>query len=201
MALTDKQVNNKHERLTDKQAIFVEEYLKCFNATDAAKAAGYRGTRNVLASIGHTNLKIPAIAEVISQRMTEAAMGADEVMMRLAEHARFDIGPYLSTVGDVEINIEKLRIAEKTRVIKKLTQTKRTRKDKDGAETEDVSITVEMYDAQAALQLIGKHHKMFTERSEVLNIDLSKLTDEQLARVAAGEDVMQVVLSGYVATD
>ena len=37
-------------------------------------------------------------------------------------------------------------------------------------------------------------------KTENINIDLSKLTDEQLARVVAGEDPMQVVLSGYVAT-
>lgn len=30
------------------------------------------------------------------------------------------------------------------------------------------------------------------------NVDLSKLTNQQLARVAAGEDVLQVILSGYV---
>lgn len=33
----------------------------------------------------------------------------------------------------------------------------------------------------------------------VANIDYSKLSDEQLRRIADGEDVMQVILSGYVA--
>lgn len=35
-------------------------------------------------------------------------------------------------------------------------------------------------------------------RTENLNIDFAKLSDEQLARIAAGEDPMQVVLSGYI---
>lgn len=34
----------------------------------------------------------------------------------------------------------------------------------------------------------------------VANIDYSKLSDEQLRRIADGEDVMQVILSGYVIT-
>lgn len=37
-------------------------------------------------------------------------------------------------------------------------------------------------------------------RNDNVNIDLSKLTDEQLVRVAAGEDPMKVVLSDYVTT-
>lgn len=42
----------------------------------------------------------------------------------------------------------------------------------------------------------------FVDRVENRNydIDLSKLTNEQLERVAAGEDPLQVVLDGYVST-
>ena len=36
------------------------------------------------------------------------------------------------------------------------------------------------------------------QRTANIEIYLSKLTDDQLARVANGEDVMQVVLSGYI---
>jgi hypothetical protein len=43
----------------------------------------------------------------------------------------------------------------------------------------------------------------FVERIDNRNydIDLSKLTNDQLERVAAGEDPLQVVLDGYVATN
>lgn len=50
---------------------------------------------------------------------------------------------------------------------------------------------VELYSVQDALQLMGKHHGQFSERN--LNIDLSKLTDEQLQRLAAGEDILHVL--------
>ena len=33
------------------------------------------------------------------------------------------------------------------------------------------------------------------------DIDLSKLSDEQLDRVAAGEDVMKVIIDGYIASN
>lgn len=50
---------------------------------------------------------------------------------------------------------------------------------------------IEMYSVQEALQLMGKHWGQFNDRS--LQIDLSKLTDEQLARLAAGEDIVHVL--------
>ncbi|MCB1719976.1 MAG: terminase small subunit, partial [Candidatus Competibacteraceae bacterium] len=64
--------------LTAKQQKFVDEYLKSRNATSAALAAGY--SERSAHSIGWENLRKPEIAEVISQRVTESAMSADEVL-------------------------------------------------------------------------------------------------------------------------
>ena len=51
------------------------------------------------------------------------------------------------------------------------------------------------------LKTIGRN-RGYMERVENRNydIDLSKLTNEQLERVAAGEDPLQVVIDGYIAT-
>jgi len=57
------------------------------------------------------------------------------------------------------------------------------------------SALVEQY--RATLDDIAKETGGRKVRTENLNIDLSKLSDDQLARVIAGEDPMQVVLSGY----
>ena len=98
-----------------KQTLFVEEYLKTFNATKAALAAGY--SPKTACAIGWENLRKPEIAEVIKQRLNESAMSADEALMHLASIARGEKG--------------------------------------------------EVRDQIAALQLIGKHHKLFVEKSEV----------------------------------
>lgn len=74
--------------LTNKQKLFVDSYLNCWNATQAAKEAGYKGNLATLGVVGHENLKKPKIAEIISIRLKESAMSADEVLMRLAERAR-----------------------------------------------------------------------------------------------------------------
>lgn len=187
--------------LNSKQQLFVETYLTTFNATQSALMAGY--AEKSAYSQGARLLKNDEIKTAISERLGESAMTADEVLMRLAKQARGDIRDYLA-VGEygVDVDLSAAIEAKKTDLIKKLTHKKTVRTDKDDATTEETYIQIEMYDAQAALQLIGKHHALFVDKSEVRNydIDLSKLTDEQLARVAAGEDVMKVIVDGYLAS-
>lgn len=193
--------------LSAKHQLFVETYLQKFNSTDAYLAAYPNVNRATAASNGYRLLKENVdVIESVQTRLSEAAMSADEVLMRLAEQARGDIGEYLRhdpSTDDVLIDLPKAMEAQKTRLIKKLTQKRTTRTMKDDSEIEEVVISIEMYDAQAALGMIGKKHGLFVDRSENRNydIDLSKLTNEQLERVAAGEDPLQVVIDGYIATN
>ncbi len=86
--------------LTDKQEMFVEEYLKCFNATQAAKNAGY--SEKTAGKIGSENLSKPDIDSRIRARMKEAAMSADECLFHLATVARgqgFDKVRALELIG------------------------------------------------------------------------------------------------------
>ena len=62
------------DRLTDKQAAFVREYVADHNATQAAIRAGY--SQSTAYSIGWENLRKPEIAEAITEY--ESAL-ADEI--------------------------------------------------------------------------------------------------------------------------
>lgn len=130
--------------LSKKRQIFIDEYLKSFNATQAARAAGYSGNDNVMAQMGHKLVRDGKIAEIIRQRLQESAMSADEVLQRLAEHAR----------------------SERSK------------------------------DSLSALNILAKHHGLLTDRIEQqsinLDIDLNDLTDEQLQRLADGEDLASI---------
>lgn len=143
-------VTEEPGELTDKQRAFVEEYLQCFNATQAAIRAGY--SEDSAHAIGWENLRKPEIAEMVSRRLSESAMTADEVLMRLAEQARGVPAEYISTRGTVKIS--KLVKDGKTHLIKKIRDTANGRE-------------YEFYDAQSALQLIGRHHAIFVERQEL----------------------------------
>ncbi len=153
--------------LTGKQQQFVNEYLCCFNATEAARRAGY--SEKTASEIGYENLRKPQIAEAIKRRLAETAMSADEVVMRLAEHARSDIGHFLHQDENGEIRVALLdeagALLPETRLIKKVTQRKLVRTSKDMLE-EETTLALELYDAQAALVHLGKHHKLFVDRTE-----------------------------------
>lgn len=81
--------------LTTKRQAFVEHYLACWNASEAARRASYAhpGTE------GHRLLQNVEIQEHIKERLTEVTMSADEVLKRLAEIARnLDSGDYLKAL-------------------------------------------------------------------------------------------------------
>lgn len=137
--------------LRDKQAAFVNEYLIDFNATRAAQRAGYEGDENVLAVQGYRLLRNAKIAEAIQARLSERALTASEVIMRLGEQARNEHGKYVDKDGTVDLS--KLIADGKSHLIKGIKETKYGK-------------NIEFYDAQAALALLGKHHNIFKEETE-----------------------------------
>lgn len=137
--------------LTQLQENFVNEYLVDFNATRAAQRAGYKGTDASLATIGWENLRKLEIAEAVSQRLQEKAMGPDEVLMRLAEQARNEHGRYIDENGSV--NLPLLIADGKGHLIKGVKETQFGR-------------NIEFYDAQSALGLLAKHHGLLNERTD-----------------------------------
>lgn len=141
--------------LSTKQKVFIEEYLKTFNATQAALAAGY--SPETAHATGWENLRKPEIAKAISQRLSEKAMSADEVLMRLAEQARAAYSDAIDEDGTVDV--AKLVSTGRAHLIKAIKFTESGKKN------------VEFYDAQSALQLLGKHHKLFTDKQEITGKD------------------------------
>jgi phage terminase small subunit len=183
------------DKLTTKQRLFVESYLSNgFNATEAARVAGYQGNENTLSSVGYENLRKPEIAAVVSARIDEAAMSANEVLHRLSAIGRGDVSDVLDDDG--RFDFEKARRAKKTGLLKKLKR-KTTKKQVDThtegedeeAETIETSIVYEeiefeMYSAHEALRDLGKYHRLFGEGGGSLNLNL---TPEQLAQMAEEE--------------
>jgi phage terminase small subunit len=149
--------------MRDKQRVFVEEYFKDWNATQAALRAGYahpnkQGPR-LLVNVG--------IAEAIKQRISEKAMSADEVLTRLAEHARGDMGDFLdiSSVA-FQVDLDRAKDLGITHLIKKVKMRTTTTLSKEGVETETHDIEIELYDAHAALVDIGRYHALFTDNTK-----------------------------------
>ncbi len=91
-------------------------------------------------------------------------MGADEVLTRLAEHARGSIEDLLDASG--QLNLAEARTNGKLYLVKKLKRTTRVYRENDEPVTQTLD-EVELHDAQAALVHLGRHHKLFTDKHEL----------------------------------
>jgi phage terminase small subunit len=155
--------------LTVKQQSFLEHYLACWNASEAVRRMGYTGTRANRA--GEDYLSKPDIQAAIKQRLTELQMSADEVLTRLTSHARSSMAPFIRRDTDGDLYGFDLSETQPLHLIKKASVTRRRQKDdKDDIITVE-TVTIELYDAQAALQLLGRHHKLFVDRTELTGKD------------------------------
>lgn len=142
------------KKLTDKQQAFINEYLKCWNATESAKRANYKGNDVTLAAVGYENLRKPQIKEEIQRRIEEETMSADEVLHRLTRQARGTFGDVLRLAGSVPL-MDWERAFE-TGAIDNVKE----------INFRDGSITVKLYDAQSALVQLGRAHGLFVDRTK-----------------------------------
>jgi phage terminase small subunit len=181
--------------LSAKQKAFINEYLSDFNATRAAERAGYKGDANTLAVTGHDLLRNPKISEVISKRLSEAAMTADEVLNRLADQARSSMSDFVrfNDNGDPVFDLQAASVMGKLHLAKKLKTKTRSWSEptfnmhsgeSESREVTETSIEFELYDAQAALVQIGKHHKLFTDKVEVEHSGSVEITGDERAQAA-----------------
>jgi phage terminase small subunit len=143
--------------LTLKQSSFCDHYILTGNATDAAIKAGYTLDRDSAAQIGCRLLRNVKIQNEIKRRLGIAVASGSEVLELLTKHARADLTDVLDASGQLSWSKAKSK-----RLLKKL-KTK-TRTDKDGNVT--VEHEYEIHDPQAALEKLGRFHKLFTDRIE-----------------------------------
>lgn len=134
--------------LTHKQQLFVAEFLVSLNATQAAKKAGYKGSDKQLTVTGAQNLAKPSIAEAVKKAMDERAekigITQDWVLGNLKTVAErcMQTAPVLDRRGN-HVRVET----------------------PDGEEA--LAYTFNALGANKALELLGKHLGMFTDRLAV----------------------------------
>jgi phage terminase small subunit len=159
--------------LTNKQRIFVAEYTKDFNATRAAIAAGYSEVS--AHNIGWQNVRKGEIADEIEKVVNARCMTKEEVLHRLGEQGRADVKDFLSTQADGTpfFDYQGALDQGKTHLIKKMKTKRRiyTEKGKEDTPIVETEVEFELHDSQNALVQIGRHHKLFTDKSELSGPD------------------------------
>jgi hypothetical protein len=132
--------------LKGKRQIFANEYIKCWNATEAARAAKYKHPGQQ----GHRLLKNVEIQKAIKEALEKSAMSKDEALFRLGAMARADVGRYIDEHGIIDW------VAVK----------------RDGILFKEIKhikgeSSFKMHDAQAALIQILKMHGAFVDHHKI----------------------------------
>lgn len=143
--------------LTDRQRLFVEKYCTCFNATQAAREAGY--SAKTARQIGQQNLSKLVIRAEIERLLATHAMGRNEVLARLSDHARGDMGLFVKVQGEGD---QAKLVPDLAGALQRgdMRLVKKIKIDAGGA------ITIELYDAQKALTALAYAYRLIGARSE-----------------------------------
>jgi phage terminase small subunit len=186
-------------KLTPKQKRFVEEYLIDLNATQAAIRADY--SKKNADKIGHELLGKTRVSEAIKEAMDKRSQRTeitqDRVLQELAKVGFADIKNFLSfntVLTTVGYDDKGERITDYAHVVQ-LKDSEQI----DGAVISEVSLKdgqlkFKLHDKMKALQDIGRHLGMFTDKVDIGNKDgkpfetnnqhnLSKLSVEELKKL------------------
>lgn len=137
--------------LTRRQRQFIDEYLSCWNASEAARRVGYKNSKLA----GHRLLTNDNFKKIIELRMRQTSMQADEVIKRLTQQASNEAAVYIRADGSVDL--AQLIADGKSHLIKGI------KRDRRG------NLIVEFYDAQVALVQIGRAQRLFVDQVDMTN--------------------------------
>jgi len=154
-------------KLTDKQAMFVKEYIVDLNATQAAIRAGY--SEKTARQIASEHLSKPNIQDSIQAEMDARSerteITQDMVLKELALIGFMDIRKAFDKDGQL-LPIHKLP-EEVARAIGGIDhQTIGT-----GSDAIGMTSKIKIIDKKGSLELLGKHLKMFTDKTEITGAD------------------------------
>lgn len=159
-------------KLTAKQKRFIEEYLIDLNATQAAIRAGY--SPESAQQIGSENLSKPVIRARVDQAMAERSkrtgINAERVLIELARIGLVNPGKLINfdeaTVKS-DATEDDLAAVQSVKV--------KTIPTDDG---NIVEREVKLYDKNRALELLGKHLGLFTDKLDIKGDMQIKIVDD-----------------------
>ncbi|KYM65504.1 terminase [Fusobacterium necrophorum subsp. funduliforme] len=168
----------------NKQDLFVKEYLKDLNATQAYIRAGYKfKSENVAAASAAKILRNPKIQEKIQAEMAErekrTEITQDRVLREIANLA------FTDRTGIV--NLKKNRVI--IRDFEELTPEQRACV--AGVKETKHGIEVSFYNKEKALEMLGRHLGMFNDKVKIdgemtVNNPLQGLTTDELKKLIQG---------------
>lgn len=166
--------------LNKRQYQFVLNYLKLLNGTQSAIAAGY--SQKNASSTASRLLRVPEIARVVRTYTEMMVMESDEVQVRLARHARVDMGDFISIddEGQPKFDLGKAFSRGVTDQINKLTITTQERNG-----VVETKVNLGLVDSQKALKQIARYLGL-EKMSLKPDFDMAQMSDDELKRIIEG---------------
>lgn len=161
----DRPSGQDRPELTLKQRKFCLAYVGEANGNgiEAARLAGYKGNDVTLGAVAYENLRKPQIARFIEQLRADAEIAASgkilsatEVLVGLTRIADADIAEIFEADGTFDLASAKKRNV--SRLIKSMAFDKDTGK----------LTKLELHNAHGAHVDLGKYHKLFVDRLEIV---------------------------------
>ena len=171
--------------LTAKQEAFCNEYLIDLNATQAAIRAGYSpNTAQEQSSQNLSKLIIAdRIAELMKLRSERTRISADRVLTELAKLGFCDIREYFVGESGLKSVSELDDDAAAALQMVKVRRSRSGETDEDGRPIVDEVVEIKLADKRAALELLGKHLGLFTDRLKIENNPLEHLSHDELTQM------------------
>jgi phage terminase small subunit len=187
---------SKTQKLTSKEAAFCLAYVMHFNATRAARAAGY--SKKSAHYQGSEILARPRVKAELQRLLAENGITAAEILARLSGHARADFIHFVRFEADgfIRFDFSTDDAKDHMHLIKSI-KTRRQRQivgtGEEAKEWETEWVEIELHDPQRALELLAKAYGLFRDIHLHLNLNMNALTDEQRERLAKGESLVKIV--------
>ena len=162
----------RKQPLTGKQQAFVEAYLTTWNATTAAKEAGYKGAQATLAATGSRLLRNDKVKAAVSERLREKVAGTDEALARLWELANVDPGDLAEVMNGPTPAFAMMTARRRgvARFVRKIKPSAR-------------GVCVEWHDPVHILEVILRHTAPTRQEIGIGRLDVEKLSTEELRSI------------------
>lgn len=176
--------------LTNKELAFVAHYIQRWNGAQAARLAGY--SEKSAKQIASKLLKKKGVQKEIQDRLDALKLDGQKVLALLAQQATGSMEDYIAIdkkSGEVTLDFKKAQRGQRLNLVKSLKISRETRVDfnseTDKGEPGEIlseKFEFELYDAQAALGLLGKAHKLFTDK-----VEHTDARDEAIRAIRSGD--------------
>jgi len=143
--------------------MFVEYYLGSAggNGQDAAEMAGYASPKERACAL----LKLPHIKARIQERISSAKLTAEQVLAILADHATASLSDFGNVVdGSFQVDLAKAKRLGRLHCIKRIRPVKVRVECTDSTPRYVVEQEIELHDAQAALEKLGRYHGLWKDK-------------------------------------